>query len=118
MLFDFPLASLRFFGSSDIMDDGESFVTITSLCEEDYNTFSNDFVLVAQLLYIRKKKEEAVFNRRLGTTENNNHSYDRILMCRCLNSAAHLNCFAVLLGQNRNNRFFFATSNAGELFGY
>ena len=103
MPFDFPIQALRFLRSNDIFNDGEHYVSITRMCQEEFIPSMNH-VVIAEMLYIKKKKEESVFNKSRGTDKN--LSFDRILMCRCLNSPSGLNCFAILLGQQRNNKFF------------
>ena len=107
MLFNRPLAELRFYGTTDVLNDGEIYTNISALCDEAYHPLGEgtESALLCQLLYVRKRKEEAVFNRRSGA-EGVNKSYDRILMCRCLSSASTTNCFAVLLGPHRNKGFF------------
>ena len=99
-----PIANLRFHRSADILNDGERMVSISDMIQEDFVS-SIDDVVVAQILYIKKKKDETVFTRSRGTSEKN-LSFDRLLMCRCLNSPSGLNCFAILLGVNKNARFF------------
>jgi hypothetical protein len=108
MTFNHSLADLRYFGTSEVLNDGETYTNISALCNEDYRTLGegNERALLAQVLYIRRRKDEAtVYNKRSGM-EGVNRSYDRIVMCRCLNSPSMTNTFAVLLGVHRNKGFF------------
>ena len=73
-----PIADLRFHRSADILNDGEQFVSISEMSQEDFVSSVND-VVVAQILYIKKKKDESVFSKSRGTSEKN-LSFERLLM--------------------------------------
>ena len=100
----FSIENLRFCACADTFNDEEAFVSISEMSLESFKPTMNDVVL-AEILYFRRKKEDQpIFNKSRG--EAKNLSFDRILMCRCLNSPPGLNVFAILLGQQRNNHFF------------
>jgi len=111
--FNVPITELRLLGSTDRFNGNDSFTSIVELCQEDDDSvtnFESVNVLLAQLLYVRMKKDnESVFNRRLGTESSGsaNNSYERILTCRCMISrSSSVNVFVILMGRSRNNKFF------------
>lgn len=106
-----PIESLRFHtsGSGDggeelIFNDGEVYTSILEMRQESFQNSTN-FVLLAEVMYIRKKRDDrdVTFSKKAGER---NLSFDRTVICRCLNSRKGFNIFAILLGPQRNASFF------------
>ncbi len=105
-----PIQNLRFHtsgnGADVVFDDGEVYTSIADMSQESFASNTNH-VLLAEVLYIRKRRDDRgdVSFKSKGGGEKN-LSFDRSIMCRCLNSPNGVNIFSILLGPQRNNHLF------------
>ncbi len=104
-----PIDILRFYRSGNgeevVFNDGEVYTSIADMTQESFTSNTNH-ILLAEVLYIRKKKDDRENSFKSKGAGEKNLSFDSSIMCRCLNSPNGVNIFSILLGPQRNNHLF------------